>query len=195
MHPLAAVGSNVNGTATRKIIQQALGQKATRQLLAACVALALGGVIAPGALSAEAYKPLFAPAFLQSLDPAARARLSQLETENRERWENKNPRGTNRLRAQAEAQQQHEDTEHALRRFEESRRLKQREHATKKHRASLVLQHKRRCELLANEINQLRSGGALYEVAEDGSRQYLTEQEMKKRVKSGEKRYKEGCTG
>ena len=71
MHPLAAVGSNVNGAATRKIIQQALGQKATRQLLAACVALALGGVIAPGALSAEAYKPLFAPACLLYTSDAA----------------------------------------------------------------------------------------------------------------------------
>ena len=155
----------------------------------------LCGVLFAGAVWAETYQPMFDQAYLQSLDPATRQRFAQLEAENRKRWENKHPTSARPDQARAEAEKYHAETKHALRRIEESRRLKQRANAMAQHQAKLVSEHKQRCKFLANEIKQLRAGGPLYEVAKDGSRQYLTEQELKKRVKSGEKRYKEGCTG
>lgn len=151
--------------------------------------------LVPIDVRAETYKPMFEPALLKTLDPATRERFQALETENRKRWKNKNPVGSRSGFARAEALKHHQETEQALRRIEESNRLKQRLEASKQHQANLVTQHNRRCAQLAREIEQLVKGGPIYELDQHGARQYLSEQELKKRVKSSEKRYKEGCTG
>lgn len=157
--------------------------------------LVVSALLTPGVAHANDYKPLFDVALLKRLDPATRERFQKLETENRKRWRNKNPIASTSAFAQAEARRHHQETEQALRRIEESRRLRQRLNASKQQQANLVIQHNQRCEQLAQEIKQLRRGGPIYELGEDGARQYLTEQELKNRVKSSEKRYKEDCTG
>jgi len=161
----------------------------------ACWLVLFCGLLAQGVAHADNYKPLFDAALLEKLDPSTRERFQKLETENRKRWRNKNPIASTSAFAQAEARRHHQETEQALRRIEESRRLKQRLNASKQQQANLVVQHNRRCERLGREIAQLRRGGPIYELSEDGTRQYLSEQELKNKVKSSEKRYKEGCTG
>lgn len=155
----------------------------------------IGFLTASVVASAESYQPMFESALLDSLDPQTRERFQKLETENRKRWENRNPVTSSSSQARAEAVKRHQETEQALRRIEESRRLKQRIQASQQERANLLRQHNQRCAELTREIEQLRIGGPIYEIAEDGARRYLTEPELIKRVKSREKRYKEACTG
>lgn len=139
--------------------------------------------------AAKGYSPLFSPELLASLDADSRARFSALEAENYQRWRNRNPQAPDL----AAAQRQHAETEAVLRRIQESRALAA---AAKERNAPggrLSAKQKRNCELVAAEIKELSTGGKFFEQAADGSRAYLTDEEISARVKRQQKSYNRSC--
>lgn len=140
---------------------------------------------------AERYSPLFSPKMLAGLDAPTRERLEALETENYQRWRNRNPQAPD----VAATQRQHKETEAVLRRIQESRAIARENKRRNAPGAGLSERQKRDCATVASEIEELGSGGAFYENTADGGKRYLSDEEIANRVQSQKKSYKRHCEG
>ncbi|MEM7219199.1 MAG: hypothetical protein AAF515_12610 [Pseudomonadota bacterium] len=146
----------------------------------------------PATSLAAEYQPMFSPDFLRRLDPESRERFAALEAENRRRWENRNPQAPD----PQEALSAHEQTQLALRRIEESRALAAARERRDARAESNRAKRKAQCDRIAAEIESMKGGGVFYEEnPATGERVYLGELDVRKRVNTLEKRYKESCLG
>ena len=152
-----------------------------------CLVVLMLGISTPAL--AERYSPLFSQEMLATLDPATRERFAALETENYQRWRNRNPQAPD----VAAVKRQHAETEAVLRRIQESRALA---NETKRRNAPggrLTERQKRDCETVAAEIEELSAGGSFYENSAEGGKRYLSDKEVADRVKSQQKSYNRHC--
>lgn len=126
---------------------------------------------------------------LAALDAPTRERFEALESENYQRWRNRNPQAPD----VAATQRQHQETEAVLRRIQESRSIARETKRRNAPGAGLSEREKRDCETVASEIKELSAGGAFYENTADGGKRYLSDEEVANRVKSQKKSYKRHC--
>ena len=141
--------------------------------------------------AARTYAPLFSPELLAGLDAETRERFAALEAENYKRWRNRNPQAPDL----AAAQRQHAETEAVVRRIQESRALAAQAQQRNAPGARLSAKRKRECEIVAAEIKELSAGGKFFKQAADGSRSYLSDEEIATRVKQQKKSYNRSCKG